>query len=68
VGCSGTWVIKIEYGTGKVSDPEVNGKAGADSPSLPTASLEISRIALEQFPATVSITAGGVVAVVTGKR
>jgi len=68
VGCSGTWVIKIEYGTGKVSDPEVNGKAAADSPSLPTTSLEISRIALEEFPATVSITVDGAVPAVTSKR
>jgi hypothetical protein len=56
----------MEYG--KASDPEVNGKAAADSPSLPTASLEISRTALAQFPATVSIKLGGVVPVVTSKR
>jgi len=58
----------MEYGTEKVSGPQVNGKAAADSPSLPTASLESSRIALEQFPATVSITLAGVLLAVTSKR
>ena len=68
MGGSGTWAIKMEYGNELVSSPGVRGKAAADSPSVSTTSLEISRTALAQFPATVSITVGGVVAVVTGKR
>jgi hypothetical protein len=68
MGGSGTWAIKMEYGNELVPGPGVNGKAAADSPSVSTTSLEISRTALAQFPATVSITVDGVVAVVTGKR
>jgi hypothetical protein len=60
--------MKMEYGAGKPSNPEINGKAAADSPSLPTASLETSRIALEQFPATASTIVAGVVRAVTSKR
>jgi hypothetical protein len=58
----------MEYGNEMVSGPGVNGKAAADSPSFATISLEISRTALEELPATVSITVGDVMAVVTGKR
>jgi hypothetical protein len=71
MGGSGTWAIKMEYGNEIVPGPGVNGgnsKAAADSPSVSTTSLEISRTALEQFLAIVSITVDGVVAVVTGKR
>jgi len=60
--------MKMEYGTEKVSKSEIDGKKAACSPSLPTASLEISRTALEKFPATVSIIVGGVVPAVTSKR
>ena len=59
--------MKMEYGTEKVSKSVVDGKKAMCSPSLPTASLEISRIALKQFSATVSITVGGVVPAVMSK-
>jgi len=60
--------MKMAYGTGKLSSPGVKDKAAVDSPSFPSASLEISRMALEQLPATVSNTAAAVARAVTSKR